>query len=292
MSDGVIYMNTGLKHANHVVISLFSLRDHWKGPVALIAGCDQSEQIFRYCIDDGRLGDLELIRWNAPTRKTSGFKSGTQYANKCEMGKLSPFERTVFLDADTLVVDDISDAFPRELTEEVRLTWFADWWTTDRRMMGRIEPWRDVALREVSRSLANKLPAINTGVIGFTSLSTKWFEAWREMTLRNVGFICDEIAAQLIFPDHPHCILDERWNASVIFSVDKDGKPKRQQDIRIWHGHGFKFLKKPTGRALWMPYYERAVAEGIARINEWTNDVPKAPLKMLEKVGWQAQSSE
>jgi hypothetical protein len=226
---------------------------------------------------------LELVRWKAPTRRTSGFKSGTQYANKCEMGRLSPFDRSVFLDADTLVVGDISDAFPREGTEEVRLTWFADWWTTDRRIAGRIEPWRSVALREVARALANKMPAINTGVIGFTSMSTKWFDAWREMTLKNVGFICDEIAAQLIFPDHPHCVLDERWNASPVYSVDGDGKPLRHEDIRIWHGHGFKFMKKPIGRSIWFPVYDKAVAQGIARIDEWTNQVPKAPAKYLEE---------
>lgn len=278
--DGIIYMLTGDKHANHLAVSVLSLREHWDGPVALIAGCDKGETICRHIEQDKRLGEIEVIRWDAPTRRTAK-KPGQQYANKCEMGRLSPFDRTIFLDADTLVVGDFTDMFPEPGTEQVRLTTFADWKTTGNLMRSRIERWRNEMPKEVALMAGHPYPAINTGVIGFTRLSTKWFKTWKTTTLKRVEFICDEIAAQLIFPWHPHCVLDERWNCSVVYSWDRHGAEAANPDPRIWHGHGFKFVKKETGRQLWVPYYRRAIDGNYAKIADWTNNVQKPPKKYL-----------
>ena len=63
----------------------------------------------------------------------------------------------------------------------------------------------------------------------------------------------------------------------------ESGEPMvNDPDPRIWHGHGFKFLKSPQGRAIWMPYYERAMADNIAGIRDLEN-IGKAPRPWIEK---------
>jgi hypothetical protein len=277
-SDGVLYMLNGDKHANHLVVSLYSLRKSgYRGAVAIAAGDEAGRRVASLCRADSRLGPIVIVEWNCPTRRTHG--NGIQYANKTQMHTLTPFGRTVFLDADTLVVgpaesDDSSPSLADMLPdhEQVRLTRFARWTSQD--IAGRIEPWREVRPREVAVQLARAYPAINTGVVGFARTSHRFMDEWRRATLQRVGFICDEIAAQLIFPDFPHVVLSDRWNASPVYSNPIDYNAGK---VIVWHGHGFKFHKKEVGRAIWRPWYEEAIGQNLADIATWTNNVPKSP---------------
>jgi hypothetical protein len=263
--DGVLYTLVGDKHAAQLAVSILSLRDHWQGPVAIMVGDEKAHEFGVRCEKDTRLAPLQLVKWHAPTRGQTG-QHGTQYLNKTRMFDLSPFSRTVFLDADTLVVGDFRALWPRPNTEEVRLTQFADFTTTTRPVRSRVEGWRQHAPREVARSLAYGYPGLNTGVMAFTRLSKRFMAAWREMTARNVCFICDEIAAQLVFLDFPHMVLDERWNASPVHGKHLPGDP----EVRIWHFHGRKHVRRERCREIWLPAYDRAVAENVAGIAEWT----------------------
>src|SRR3990172_364703 len=233
--------------------------------------------------------------------------SGPMYLSKTAMHKLSPFDRTIFLDADTLVAGDITDVFPED--DEIRITPWMDWISTGPMMSGRIKEWATQAPGEVARQLAKPWPAINTGVIGFSRKCQWTMDAWAEMTARNVRFICDEVAMQLIFPDWPHVILHEKYNMTPHYEptwakygpdrnttqdldryvVQSNGLMVRvipqdtlsrliylvagreqPSDVRIWHGHGFKFIKDPKGRAVWWPAYRQAIRENFCGIADWT----------------------
>lgn len=253
---GVIYMLQGHKHACVLAVSLMTLRRWWKGPVCLIAGDEKAERIAERLVQDERL-NLTLKTWTAHTGQR-----GLGYANKTHMAELSPFGRTIFLDADTAVAGELEPLWPKH-GGEVRLTQFADWWTTGRRIGGRIESWREFAPVQVSRMLGAKYPAINTGVMSFSRKSTEFMAAWREMTLRNVSFICDEIAAQLVFPEHPHRVLPDRFNWSPMYSSSPLEKAS------IIHFHGKKHIRKEAGRRVWWPLFLCAWRENIGGLREW-----------------------
>lgn len=261
---GVVYQISKTRHAGVLVCSVLALGEQWRGPVQIIAGCDDSEAVAQAIAEDSRLSSrfegLHVTRWNAPLHG-----KGVGYANKCEVLRLCEFEEAVFLDADTIPVGSFEGLWPAP-GAAVTLTQFCDWVSTGSRISGRTEKWRGVAPELVAASQSRAYPAINTGVFSFErGAGAAWFDQWRELTHKNLSFICDEIAAQLLVTDlatEPVRVVDSRFNASPIYS----GEPV---DVRVWHFHGKKHLRRAAGRALWLPYWERAAADNLARVNEW-----------------------
>jgi hypothetical protein len=107
--------------------------------------------------------------------------------------------------------------------------------------------------------LAKPWPAINTGVMAWTRNCMEFAGDWRTTTLKNVSFICDEIACQLIYPDHSCRVFDDRWNASPVYS-------RLDGNVKILHGHGRKFWTKEEGRRVWLPAYNMCLARDYAKI--------------------------
>ena len=266
---GVLYLYIGHKHANHLAVSLMSLRDVYDGQVAILTDEATGEFLERYVTTDERLQPIDVVYF--PYQQLG---RGSAYNAKTSMGDLSPFQRTVFLDADTLVVGDFSDMIPAANSEEVRFTQFAIWNTHQKTMVGRLNQWKHVLPHQVWLQLKDPIPAINTGVLGFSKLSKPFMDRWHVETAKNIGFICDEIAAQLLYPEYPHLLLDERWNCSPMHSAKRMGPHMGNTDERILHGHGKKFLKvkKPVRTTWWLPSYKRAIDLNIASIRSWTNN--------------------
>lgn len=260
MTDGVVYWLVGGRHDEHFVVSLLSLRDYWKGPVTVVVGDDHARQLTEPCCE--QLGPLTVTPFDYADLKRQ-HSGKTFYLAKCLLWRYVNYDRTVFLDADTLVLGDFSELFPRR--EEVRLTQFAKWTTKMRRIIGRIKSWEKECPAQVQWQLANEVPAINTGVFGFTLRCQPFMEEWLRVTemKHRTPFMGDELSCQCIYPYHPHVVLDDHWNWSPKFSEPYD-------DIRVAHGHGWKFHKTPRGKALWVPVYERAKQLNIADIRSWT----------------------
>jgi hypothetical protein len=157
--------------------------------------------------------------------------------------------------------------------EEVRVTQFANWTTFKKRIQSLISKWKKILPNQVKLQLTTEYPAINTGVMGFSKSSTRFMDRWHQETMKNIGFICDELSAQLLYPEYPHMLLDERWNGSPRFSWGRLGPHVEGADPRILHGHGKKFLKNipEVQEAWWLPYYRRALETNFCNICEWTN---------------------
>ena len=72
--DGVVYMLTGIKHAAMLVVSIMSLRQHYHGPVCLIAGDGPSIDICNRIKQDKVIGvGVTVKEWPAPV---GGGKNG------------------------------------------------------------------------------------------------------------------------------------------------------------------------------------------------------------------------
>jgi hypothetical protein len=266
----------GTRHALQLVVSIYSLRQVYKGPIAVLCAHDDNDctslRLKEALEQEPRLA-VECV----PFRFVTTGRRNNGYANKTLVHKISPFDKSVFLDADTLVVRPFDELFP--IGDEIVLTQFAGWWSNQRKISRRIENWRKVDPVLVDRAQQAQYPAINTGVFGFAS-STTYMDAWREMTLRNLSFICDELASQIMFMDYPHRVLDQRFNASVVYST---AAPEVVCDGRVWHGHGGKFFKKASGRAIWRPLYDACMRDDIARITRWTPYKEGEPIEEVRR---------
>lgn len=262
MTRGVIFFNAGVKHGVHLAVAVASLREHYQGPVVLFT--EQQGPGREHCeliAADTRMNPITV----AAKPELKAGSHGVSYYSKTLLPRLSPFEETIFLDADTLVVGDISELWPDPSSGEVVLTQFADWVTTGNRIRGRISPWADVEPDRTARMLENKYPALNTGVMAWSKQSEDFCIDWERTTKNKMVFMADELAAQIIYLDHPHRILDDRFNASPVHARKGEDVLDRP-DVRILHGHGGKFWTKETGRKLWLPHYLRFLADNRANL--------------------------
>ena len=275
--DGAVYMLTGNKHAAMMVVSLMTLRRHYDGPVAIIWGDEAADRVACEIDIEKRLAPVLRVGWKAPT----GGGKGLQHANKCRLFDLSPFERTVFLDADTTVHGPINELLPRVGTEEVRLTQFCDWVTTGRKINSRIQQYKDILPGEVAAMTAHAYPAVNTGTFGFSNLSGGYFAELMRVCKAKPVFMADELAAQLIFPKYPHVVLDDRYNWSPVYSHSQ------QANARIIHYHGSAHCRpdKGIGCSIWPPLFREAWDQNLAGIREWAPAGDRHLRRWMEKEG-------
>jgi hypothetical protein len=77
-------------------------------------------------------------------------------------------------------------------------------------------------------------------------------------------FIIDELAMQVISQEFgDDCqIFDCRYNCSPTHAGATD-------DVRIWHFHGDKHLRKPEGRERWLPKFQACLAANPGGFADW-----------------------
>ena len=265
MSDGVIYLSVGTKHADNLVVSLLSLRDHWSGPICIFVGDESAAKNAELIFADGRLGHVQAIRFNIDWLDVD---YNVMFAKAYMINRLSPFDRTVYLDADTVVVGDFSELFP--VANEVRLTKYAP--SVQAHMQERLREWRGIAPISAKRAQEASFCLINAGVVGFSKKTRRFLRAWEQMTRRRLSRLCDEEACQLVYPEFPHVLLDDRFNCSPKHAWCHHGVGLPDADPKIWHNYGDISVSEPTARYIWWPYYQRALADNLANIREWGPD--------------------
>jgi hypothetical protein len=241
VTEGVLYYNRGTRCLVRLLVSLQSLRDHYDGPVAIaneeeppgwfkaVASCLNAEFVILPRSEENVL----LAKSRLPAK--------------------SPFERTMFLDSDTLVRQPVERFMAWIREHEVVVTRFNDWHTHRGRMRRRIEQWRKAAPELVDKALAYG-GAINTGVQGWTKghplLAA--YEATTERGLKAGGVsrkILDEIAMQLAVPHHDHLLAPSEWNVGCLH-----GKP---EGAAIIHYHGRKHCRDGVMGDIWKAEYLR-----------------------------------
>lgn len=243
----IVYLAVNSRHLDRLAVSLCSLRKHWFGDVLIVA--NRPEDVAKIA---GR-GRAQI----GPISFHEGASKNQVYLLKSQLGSHLDWQGSdyVFLDADTTVHE--SPEFLFDVAEEkgVVLTRFSSWVTNGKIMSWRLRRWASVkdddVVEAVKLGLLNPFPAINTGVFAVRANSW-WWRRWADVTAKNPGFICDEIAAQLISIRWPEsvAIVDERWNCSAKFG--------RSESPAIRHYHGASH----GGNAVWMAEAKQAEMAG------------------------------
>ncbi|MDP1591750.1 MAG: class I SAM-dependent methyltransferase [Prosthecobacter sp.] len=255
---GVIYYNSGTSCAVRLLVSLASLRKHYAGPVTILSEGEASHLL---CEPIGEALNAEVKRWD------SGVKPGKNapFLAKTRLHLGTPYETTVALDSDTLVVGPIDELFLRAERGMFCVAQLGSWKTSGRIIQGRLRKWADILPDDLEAAIQFG-PAINTGVMAFCQ-EASLFEEWHEVAEQGrEHFIPDEVSCQMLLHRHPHRILDGRWNRSC--RHDDPDLP----DTRIIHYHGRKHCRSglPFHADKWVAAYEAVVRQNLAGIRSWT----------------------
>ena len=122
MSEGVLYLFCGMGAAERLVVSIHTLRQHYDGEVTVACTGEPERELV------ASMGPLEVKSLSAPK---IGQRNG-HYVTKSTMPKWSPYDTTVFLDADTIVCKPIDRLF-EESRKGLVLTQFCTWISTGRK---------------------------------------------------------------------------------------------------------------------------------------------------------------
>ena len=242
---GIIYFNVGTGCLVRILVSLFSLRKHYNGPVSLLHDGDLPEWV-----------KVELKWLNADIVKLPAPKAKRALVRKSQLWRYTPYRTTLFFDADTLILADPSPLF-KEIEKTGIMTYhFSGWKTTGGKIARRIKAWHPIRSEKQIQDALNYGKAVNTGIHGYVAkpqqLSNPFLEDWERTTVKGYEKNCtrilvDELAWQILLPYYDCTIVGEEWGCSVKFGNLKKAK--------IIHYHGKKHVQDLPACAYWKSHY-------------------------------------
>src|SRR5215213_4514433 len=115
-----------MKLASRLMVSIYSLRKWYSGPITVFTTKPKADQFAQLLAADPRLRVGVQKSKQQPGR---GYQAA--YLTKTTVLEHSPYEATVFLDADTLVVGSIGELLDCAAAAPITATCFCNWKTTD-----------------------------------------------------------------------------------------------------------------------------------------------------------------
>jgi|GEM_PF-1100179 len=239
----VLYFNRGTSCYIRLLVSIFSLRKHYSGPVKLMQEGELDQPI------------ATILEQLGVTVQLLPLTTEPVLVARASLWRLLEEDYSLMLDADTIVRGPIDEFFEWIKARGFVASWFTGWRTTGGTMRKRIEEWKKVVPDMVAPAVAYG-KAINGGVQGW-SKGTTMLPAYEALTRRGHAAGCnrivlDEIALQLLLPHHQHHLADHVWNTSGAFGdVTK---------ARIVHYHGRKHCVDNPRCDLWKEHYFELLA--------------------------------
>lgn len=211
---GVMYVVYGEDYVLPCLVSLWSLRKYWAGPVTIWT-------------------DQQLPSDDKSTVRKLEPHLGVGHPGYCAKSRVineSPYDATLYLDCDTLVCGDPTSLFVSEGDPTIRLVQHADWTVRSSVSWSHVEYVASCGFVHPDRKRrlwdAN-LPAINSGVFA-CSKACRLGEDWVAATAAMGNRHGDEMAMQFLMLDYPHSVVGEEYNCLPMWT--------KRQDAVIWHG--------------------------------------------------------
>jgi hypothetical protein len=265
---GVLYYNTNTKCLVRLMTSIYALRKVYDGQVALIHDGKPRVDLVAFCAEY----DVQIVEQ----------PKATEYAlvRKSQLWRVTPFQYSVFLDADTLPLADPTPLAELAKSHGFVVHHFADWKTTGGKVSGRIRAWEPaIGKSEVKKALKYG-KAVNTGIFAFDR-DAQILRDWEQITRLGYDRNCtrrlvDEVACQVILHNHIHTIVGPDWGCSGRFGDVSTAK--------VIHYHGSKHVFEDARCDPWKAMYSELEAKhgkqwplvckpnGDKRFARWRNE--------------------
>lgn len=276
-TQGVVYMINESNGFNlRLAVSIWSLRRHYDGWITILINEGGSVNVD----DINRIADaFDCDVQEFPNPHTGKNSRGVSLPLKTRVYEWTPYETTVFIDADTLVQGDVSPLFEMAEQHETGMV-FTDWgWHCGgRKMRKRIDPW--IAAGLFTRP-PDDFPAVNTGVFAFrkdSPVMPEWsYRCVNGVPITGDTFYGDEVCGNLIAHEMGACIAPMIWNTSCLCRDDD-----ALAAAKIIHMHGRKHVRRnwlwdkrgrrkdtrPVASVMWCHAFEEMLSN-----HEWAKDL-------------------
>jgi len=265
-TEGIIMFNRGNKMLVRILVSLYSLRKHYDGNITFYiekpCPClDELETALKYF-------NCDVVR----LQERSDYKT---LVRKNSLFENPPYDKTLWLDSDTIITGSINEMFKYldEKQVDLCIPSFCGWTSKGNTISKRINRFKGIIDDKFINEALNDHSAINTGILSFKK-SEKWAKFVRDWTyLANEGakkriFIPDETVAQILYPSMhewglKYFIAPTDYNVSVLHDHDKSKDPK------IFHFHGDKHILEVPNCDIWKTTFAEMRKNNIANINSF-----------------------
>lgn len=225
MTAGICYVGFSPHFIHLAAVSAYTLRkQHYDGPITILT------DVPNYLPALERDGGVTCTMSPIPHRRAVRAPA---YYIKSLLPEISPYESTLFLDADTLVDGDISPLLQAESSDAILLAKHPDGRVQDSgRAKQRLESLVERGQLHPSRLklfITQNAWAINSGMISFTRKLRMPSKRWQDTTLLLDNHVLhDELALQIIYPDYPHVLVGTEYNRLI------NREPTAKTAI-VWH---------------------------------------------------------
>jgi len=260
---GIIMFNRGEKCLIRAIVCLYTLRQHWDGPVTFYLEHPYPKAFEDVC----KCFNVDIIR----NEEKQDMKV---LVRKTEMFSNPPYDRTLWLDSDTIVLGKLDEMFDDLDNADCSIPHFAGWISSGKSISRRINRFKDKGILEgeLIEEALNEHPAVNTGILSFRK-SDRWtafVKDWVELADQGAKahiFIPDEVAFQILYPSA------DKWGikiniAPVNFNVSVLHDPG-SKDWRVLHYHGQKHVLDHKNCDKWKNIFAEMRENNTANINSF-----------------------
>lgn len=271
MSDkGVIYYNRGDSCIIRLLVSIKSLRNYYDGPITVFLENSNLDKFNSF-----------VNKYNFSIFNVDSQKLDSSYVRKIAISKLSPYDKTVFIDADTLIVGKIDEIFDNIEDNDLVVTQFCDWLSSGGAIGRRIKGFSKYITEETLKKALDYGPAINTGVYGFHK-NCSMFDEWLQLAKMGQSsrlYIPDEIACQILLHKYKVKVLGSKYNVSAKFGMN-------DEDKRVIHFHGRKHCRRFELAEVWIKAFIELLESKEVNISEYINNDNNLRKFLRFKYGW------
>ncbi len=272
---GIILYNQGAKCLVRMLVCLHSLRKWWSGGITVFLEGPHPPQFISM-----------LKQWHVRIVETSNPASGP-YIRKVEVCLESPYERTLWLDSDTIVCGPIDEIMDELDNYEVVTPHFAGWWADGRTIRRRIRGYEGKCPQDWIEQAIGRYPAVNMGVFAVRR-GASFLQPWLELSRKGdhkVVRLPEEIAFQILYPRYPVGIISPKFGASVKHDPGTS-------DIRIVHYHGQKHVHPFELCQHWKQHFHELLDLGNSQLPSMLSYADRRLKKYLATIRLSAESDQ
>lgn len=259
-SRGIIMFNRGSECVVRAIVCLYTIRKQWNGPITFFVEEPYPKEFDEAC----KFFGADVIH----NEKNHELKT---LVRKTDMFSRSPYDRTLWVDADMVILGDISKMFDNLDEYDCCIPHFCGWFADGKTISKRIRRFDGLVEKDIYDKSLEHHKAVNTGILSWKK-SEKWdkfIRDWVSLAIKGSKahiFIPDEVAFQILYPSA------DKWGMKVLieetnYNVSVLHDHGQSKDQRVIHFHGDKHVLDVPSCDIWKQIFQEMCDKNIANIN-------------------------